>query len=50
MMRKADPGSWHGVVDSSQLVRDNAEALGQCAEAARTVGTDERCTFTVKAP
>lgn len=35
MMREADPGSWRGVVDSSQLVRDNAEAIGHCAEAAR---------------
>src|SRR5690606_38306301 len=35
MMRVADPGSWRGVVDSSQLVRDNAEAIGQCAEVAR---------------
>jgi hypothetical protein len=35
MMRVADPEGWRGVVDSSQLVRDNAEAIGQCAEAAR---------------
>ncbi len=31
MMRVADPLSWRGVADSSQLVRDNAEAIGQCA-------------------
>ncbi len=35
MMRVADPEGWRGVVDSSQLVRDNAEAIGQCAEVAR---------------
>ncbi len=50
MMRVADPLSWRGVADSSQLVRDNAEAIGQCAEAARTAGADQRCTITVKAP
>ncbi|MFG0409246.1 DUF6118 family protein [Pseudomonas sp. FYR_11] len=38
------------VADSSQLVRDNAEAIGQCAEAARTAGSDQQCTITVKAP
>jgi len=37
-------------VPSSQLVRDNAEAIGQCAEAARTAGSDQQCTITVKAP
>ncbi|HFH3238305.1 DUF6118 family protein [Pseudomonas aeruginosa] len=36
--------------NSSQLVRDNAEAIGQCAEAARTAGSDQQCTITVKAP
>ncbi|KAB2775301.1 hypothetical protein F9K97_24080, partial [Brucella anthropi] len=50
MMRVADPLSWRGVADSSQLVRDNAEVIGQCAEAARTAGADQRCTITVKAP
>ncbi|MEZ5805838.1 MAG: DUF6118 family protein [Rhizobiaceae bacterium] len=50
MMQAADPEGWRGVVDSSQLVRDNAEAIGQCAEAARTAGADQRCTITVKAP
>ena len=50
MMQTADPAGWRGVVDSSQLVRDNAEAIGQCAEAARTAGADQRCTITVKAP
>ncbi|MEZ5784664.1 MAG: DUF6118 family protein, partial [Rhizobiaceae bacterium] len=28
MMRVADPEGWRGVVDSSQLVRDNAETIG----------------------
>ncbi len=50
MMQTADPVGWRGVVDSSQLVRDNAEAIGQCAEAARTAGADQRCAITVKAP
>jgi len=50
MMRTADPGGWRGVADSWQLVRDNAEAIDRCAEAARTAGEDQRCTITVKAP
>lgn len=29
MMRAADPEGWRGVVGSSQLVRDNAEAIGK---------------------
>ena len=49
MMRTADPGGWRGVADSWQLARDNAEAIGQCVEAARTAGADQRCTITVKA-
>lgn len=50
MMRAADPEGWRGVVDSSQLARDNAEAIGQCAEVARTAGQDQQCTIVVKAP
>jgi len=50
MMREADPGTWRGVVDAWQLVDDNAEAVGQCVEAARTAGADQRCTIIVKAP
>ena len=46
MMQTADPVGWRGVVDSSQLVRDNAETIGQCAEAARAAGEDQRCTIT----
>lgn len=49
MMQAANLEGWRGVVDSSQLVRDNAEAIGRCAEAARTAGEDQRCTITVKA-
>lgn len=50
MMQMADPGGWRGVVNASQLARDNAEAIGQCAEAARTEGADQRCTITVAGP
>lgn len=28
MMQTADPGGWRGVVNASQLTRDNAEAIG----------------------
>jgi hypothetical protein len=37
------------VVDASQLTRDNAEAIGRCAQAARAAGENQRCTTTVKA-
>lgn len=50
MMRMEDPAGWRGVVDASQFVRDNAEAIRQCAEAARAAGADQRCTITVKVP
>ncbi len=50
MMRAEDPEGWRSVVDSSQLVRDNAEAIGQCAEAARTAGADQRCMIIVPTP
>lgn len=50
MMRTGDPEGWRGVVDSSQLVRDNAEAIAQCVEAARTAGEDQQCAITVKGP
>lgn len=49
MMQAADPEGWRGAVDSWQLVRDNAEAIGQCAEAARTGGEDQRCIIIVRA-
>ena len=50
MMQTADPAGWRGVVDAWQLARDNAEAIGPCAEAARTAGADQRCMITMKAP
>lgn len=50
MMQAADSGGWRGVVDASQLVRDNAKAIGRCVEAARTTGADQRCTVVLKAP
>lgn len=49
MMQAADPGGWRGVVDASQLVRDNAEAIGRCTEAARSADENQQCTITVKA-
>jgi len=48
MMQTADPGRWRIVVDAWQLARDNADAIGQCAEGA-SAGADQQCTITVKA-
>ena len=50
MMQTADRGGWRSVVDASHLARDNAEAIGQCAEAARSAGEDQQCKIIVKAP
>ena len=50
IMQTADPDGWRSVVDASQLTRDNAEAIGRCAEAARTASEDQHCTITVAAP
>lgn len=48
LMRTGDPEGWRNMVNSSQLVRDNAEVIGRCAEAASAGGEDQRCTITVK--
>lgn len=48
MMQTADTGEWRSLVAASQLVRDNAEAIGRCAEAARTASEPQNCTITVK--
>ncbi|MCO5130034.1 MAG: DUF6118 family protein [Xanthobacteraceae bacterium] len=41
MTQAVNPGGWCGVVNASQVARD---------EAARTAGADRRCTITAKAP
>lgn len=48
MMQAADHEGWRSVVNASQLVRDNAEIISQCAEAARTAGEDQKCNIRVK--
>ena len=50
LMRAADPDGWRSVVDASQVVRDNAEALSQCAQAARAAGGSQQCTINVRVP
>lgn len=50
MIQADDPEGWRSMVAASQLVRDKADVIGRCAEAARTAGEDQRCTITVKAP
>lgn len=50
MIQADDPEGWRNMVAASQLVRDNAEAIGQCTEAARAGGEDQQCTITMKAP
>lgn len=50
MMQAGDLPSYQALADASTLVRDNAEALRECAEAARTAGEDQQCTITVAVP
>lgn len=50
LMQSGDPRGWRGVVDSSNLVRANTDALTRCADAAAKVKKDQSCTITVSAP
>ena len=46
-------GRWRAGADRETLGVLNpatGETIGQCAEAARAAGEDQRCTITVKAP
>lgn len=50
LMRAADPAGWRGVVDASQLVRDNAEAIIKCRKAVQEAGKSQKCPITVTMP
>jgi hypothetical protein len=50
LMQSGSPGGWRGVVDASNLVRMNQQALSACAEAAAKANEDQRCTITVSPP
>nr|WP_277914635.1 DUF6118 family protein [Polymorphum gilvum] len=49
-MQSGSPGGWRGVVDASNLVRANQEALTVCAETAAKAKKDQRCTINVAVP
>ncbi|WP_234890237.1 DUF6118 family protein [Sinorhizobium medicae] len=49
-MQSGSPQGWRGLVDASNLVRANQEALAACAEAAAKVKKDQRCTINMAAP
>ena len=50
LMAFDSPESWQRVASADQLIAANREAVTACWEAARTAGTDQRCTITVAAP
>ncbi|WP_189638011.1 DUF6118 family protein [Rhizobium sp. R693] len=47
LMQSKDPRDWQNLVDASNLVRANQEALAACAEAAARAKNDQRCTISV---
>ncbi len=50
LMQSASPAGWRSLVDASNLVRTNQEALTACDEAAVKTKKEQRCTITVTAP
>lgn len=50
LMQSGSPQGWRGLVDASNLVRANKEALTACAEAAAKAKKDQRCTIAVAGP
>ena len=47
LMEAGNPDGWRGVVDASNLVRVNREALAACREAVARVKKEQRCTISV---
>lgn len=50
LMQSGSPEGWQSIVDASNLVRANTDALTRCAEAAAKAKKDQSCTITVSAP
>ncbi|UVV70797.1 DUF6118 family protein [Brucella anthropi] len=50
LMESGSPEGWRSLVEASDLVRTNREALSVCAEAAAKAKKDQRCTITVTTP
>lgn len=50
LMESGSPGGWRSLVEASDLVRTNQEALSACAEAAAKAKKDQPCTITVTTP
>lgn len=50
LMQSGSPGGWRSIVEASDLVRANREALSACADVVAKVKKDQKCTITVKAP
>ncbi|MDN5926183.1 MAG: DUF6118 family protein [Hyphomicrobiales bacterium] len=50
LMQSGSPGGWQSIVDASDLVRANTDALTRCAAAAAKAKKDQDCTITVSAP
>lgn len=50
LMESGNPAGWRSVVDASNLMRMNQDALTACREAAAKAKKDQSCTITVAAP
>lgn len=50
LMQSGSPGGWRNLVEASNLVRANQEALAACAETAAKAKKDQRCTINVSVP
>jgi hypothetical protein len=50
LMQSGSPGDWSGLVDASNFVQANREALAACAATAAKAKKDQRCAVIVAAP
>lgn len=50
LMESGSPEGWRSLVEASELVGANRQALSACAEAAAKAKKDQRCTITVTTP
>ncbi|PWU70725.1 hypothetical protein DK867_23200 [Ochrobactrum sp. POC9] len=50
LMESGSPEGWRSIVEASELVQANRQALDVCSRAAVNAKKDQRCTITVSAP
>jgi hypothetical protein len=50
LMKSGSPSGWNALMESNNLVRDNADVLSICIDAAAKVKKSQSCTIVVSAP